>query len=222
MSDEQAHITAFWSTIASGYEAHGGNVAPYGTEGYQRWAEALDRVLPAPPADVLDVATGTGYLALVAAGLGHRVTAIDLSAPMLDELRPHATERSLVVDARLGDAVAPGFPPASFDAVTNRHLLWTLRAPETAMANWLALLRPGGRLLAVDGFWFAGSEEHPPLFGEYYTPATKERLPLIHLDHPDPIVEMLSAVGFVEVSAEPRPDLALEGGVPYFFTGRRP
>lgn len=222
MSDDQAHITAFWSTIASGYEAHGGNVAPYGTEAYQHWAKALDRVLPAPPADVLDVATGTGYVALAAASLGHRVTAIDLSAPMLDVLRTHATERSLVVDARLGDAVAPEFTPASLDAVTNRHLLWTLREPEKAMANWLALLRPGGRLVAVDDFWFTSSDEAPPLFGEHYTPATKEQLPLMHLDHPDPIVEILGAVGIVEVTAEPRPDLALEGGAPYFFTSRRP
>jgi ubiquinone/menaquinone biosynthesis C-methylase UbiE len=222
MSDAQAHITAFWSTIASGYEAHGGNVAPYGTASYRRWREALAAVLPAPPADVLDVATGTGYLALAAASLGHRVTAIDLSAPMLDELRGHATERTLVVDARLGDAVAPDFPPASFHAVTNRHLLWTLREPEKALANWLALLRPGGRLVAVDGFWFTGADEAPPLFGEHYTPATRAQLPLMHLDHPDPIVGMLTAVGFVEVTAESRPDLALDGGVPYFFIGQRP
>jgi SAM-dependent methyltransferase len=222
MSDAQAHITAFWSAIASGYEAHGGNVAAYGTAAYQHWAAALAEVLPPRPADVLDVATGTGYVALTAASLGHRVAAIDLSAPMLDELRAHATERSLVVDARLGDAVAPEFPSGSFDAVTNRHLLWTLREPEKAMANWLALLRPGGRLVAVDGFWFAGSDEAPPFFGEHYTAATRGELPLMHLDRPDPIVEMLTAVGFVEVRAQPRPDLALDGGAPYFLTGRRP
>jgi SAM-dependent methyltransferase len=118
--------------------------------------------------------------------------------------------------------VAPQFPPASFDAITNRHLLWTLREPEKALANWLALLRPGGRLVAIDGFWFTSTDEAPPLFGEHYTPATKEQLPLMRLDRPDPIVEMLTAVGFVEVRAEPRPDLALEGGPPYFFTSQRP
>lgn len=222
MSDAQAHVTAFWSAIASGYEAHGGNVAPYGTDAYQRWVEALAGVLPGPPADVLDVATGTGYVALAVASLGHRVTAIDLSAPMLDEVRTHATERGLVLDTRLGDAVAPEFPPASFHAVINRHLLWTLREPEKAMASWLTLLRPGGRLVAVDGFWFSSSDEAPPLFAEHYTSATKEHLPFMHLDRPDPIVEMLAAVGFVEVIAEPRPDLALEGRVPYVFGGRRP
>jgi ubiquinone/menaquinone biosynthesis C-methylase UbiE len=222
MSDAQAHITEFWRTIASGYETHGGNVAPYGTAAYQHWVEALAGVLPAPPADVLDVATGTGYVALTAASLGHRVTAIDLSAPMLDELRAHATERSLIVSARRGDAVVPEFPVASFDAVTNRHLLRTLREPQKALANWLALLRPGGRLVAIDGFWFTSSDEAPPLFDQHYTPATREQLPLMHLDHPDPILEMLTAVGFVEVTAAPRPDLALEGGVPYFFTGQRP
>ena len=220
----QAQVTAFWSAVAPDYEAHGGNVAEYGTEAYQHWMDALGAVLPASPAHVLDVASGTGYVALAAAALGHIVTAIDLSPQMLDELRGHAVERGLSVDARLGDAVTPDFPPARFDAVVSRHLLWTLREPEKAMASWMALLRPGGRVVAVDGFWFATSDESefPPLFAEHYTPTTRERLPFIHLDGPDPIVEMLGAVGFAEVTVEAHPELALEGGVPYFFVGRRP
>jgi SAM-dependent methyltransferase len=143
---------------------------------------------------------------------------------MLEELRARATDRGLAVDARLGDAVAPDFPAAHFDALTSRHLLWTLREPAKAVANWRALLRPGGRLLAVDGFWFTGSEEAatPPLFAEHYTSATRDELPFMHLDRPDPILEMLSSVGFVEVAAEARPELALEAGVPYFISARRP
>ena len=223
MSDAQAHITAFWNTVAAGYEAHGGNVAEYGTEGYRRWLDALGAVLPDPPSDVLDVATGTGYVALAAASLGHRVAAIDLSPPMLDELAAYAADRGLAVDARLGDAVAPDFPPGRFDAMTSRHLLWTLREPETAMTNWRALLRPGGRLVAVDGFWFTEWDEGdvPPLFAEHYTSATRDELPFMHLDGPEPILEVLTAVGFVDVGAEPRPELALGDGVAYFITARR-
>ena len=56
MSDAQAHITAFWSTVAPGYEGHGGNVAKYGTEDYTRWVGALGPALPDPPSDVLDAA----------------------------------------------------------------------------------------------------------------------------------------------------------------------
>jgi ubiquinone/menaquinone biosynthesis C-methylase UbiE len=223
MTDAQAHITSFWSTVAPDYEAHSGNVAAYGTAAYQCWKDALAAALPHPPAEILDLATGTGYVALAAATLGHRVTAIDMSPRMLEELRAHAAERGLSVDARLGDAVAPDFPPASFDVVTSRHFLWTLREPAKAMANWRNLLRPGGRLVAVDGFWFTGPDDStvPPLFTQHYTSATTAELPLMHIDRPDPILEMLAAAGFAEPAAEPRPELALEGGVPYIFTATR-
>ena len=224
MSDAQAHITAFWSTVAWDYEAHSGNVAAYDTAAYRCWQDALARALPRPPAEILDVAAGTGYLALAAAALGHHVTAIDLSPQMHEELTAHAAARGLSVDARLGDAVTPDFVPASFGVVTSRHLLWTLREPAKAMANWRKLLCPGGRLVAVDGFWFTGQDESgvPPLFAEHYTPATTAELPLMHIDRPGPILEMLAAAGFVELTAEPHPELALESGVPYIFTAKRP
>jgi SAM-dependent methyltransferase len=223
-NEAQAHITAFWSTAAPEYEAHGGNVAEPGSAQYDQWVAALASVLPDPPCDVLDVASGTGYVALAAASLGHRVTATDLAPAMIDELVANATARSLTVEARLDDAVAPNFAPASFDAVTSRHLLWTLREPERAMANWRALLRPGGRLVAVDGFWFTDWDEGdvPPLFAEHYTADTREELPFMHLDGPESILGVLTAAGFVDGAAEPRPDLSLGDGVPYLITATRP
>jgi SAM-dependent methyltransferase len=223
MSDAQAHITNFWGAVAPDYEAHGGNVAEYGSAAYQRWLQVLGGALPEAPADVLDVAAGTGYVALAAAALGHRVTAIDLAPAMLDELRARARSRELAVDARIGDAVAPSFPPASFDAVTNRHVLWTLRDPAAAAASWRALLRPGGRLIAVDGFWFSGpnQDDAPPLFAQHYTEDTRRELPFMHIDRPQPILEVLIEVGFADAAAEARPDLAVGAGVPYLFTASR-
>ena len=220
----QAHITSFWSTVAAEYEARGGNVAEYGSAGYQRWVDALASVLPGRPADVLDVACGTGYLALAAASLGHRVTATDLAPAMLNELNANAAARGLAVNVHLGDAVNPDFPPASFDVVTSRHFLWTLRDPAQAMANWRELLRPGGRLVSVDGFWFTDWDDNdvPPLFAEHYTADTRGELPFMHLADPEPILGMLAAAGFTELAAEPRPDISLAEGAPYLITGTRP
>ena len=78
--------------------------------------------------------------------------------------------------------------------------------------------------MAVDGFWFPGDQdgEAPHLFAEHYTAATKTQLPFMHLERTEPILEVLTAAGFVDVAAERRPDLAIEGAVPYLITAARP
>jgi SAM-dependent methyltransferase len=219
----QDQVTAFWSMVAPGYEAHPGNVPSRSSAQYGRWVEILDQELGPAPRSVLDLATGTGFVALILAELGHRVTAIDLSAEMLAEARKAARGRRSDVRFELGDAVEPAMPAGSFDAVVNRHLLWTLREPARAMAKWRHILRPSGLLLCFDGFWFgpAPSEEEPEPFRRHYTTSTRSALPFMHLTSVEPIVGAMRDSGFARVSWRPLPDLSDEttGASPYLVRG---
>ena len=38
-----------------------------------------------------------------------------------------------------------------------RHVTWALPAPADAIRRWAALLRPGGRLVLVEGLWSTGA-----------------------------------------------------------------
>lgn len=75
-SDVQERITTFWSTVAPFYNADPCNVPSLDSAEYQAWIRAIERLLPTPPADVLDIGTGTGFVALIAS-LGYSVTAFD-------------------------------------------------------------------------------------------------------------------------------------------------
>jgi len=204
--DVQARITGFWSTVASGYEAHGGNVPARDSAEYRLWVEAIARLLPQAPARVLDLAAGTGFVALIAAGLGHDVTGIDLAEPMLEEARATSAQRKLPVVFASGDVVAPAFPEASFDALISRHLFWTLRDPVAALSAWRKLLKPGGRAIVIDGFWFKpvsdDAAEPEGLFEEYYTRDMRRALPGWQFFDPKPVVAMFERAGFVRVSVE--------------------
>jgi SAM-dependent methyltransferase len=162
-------------------------------------------LLGPPPRDVLDIATGTGFIALIAAGLGQRVTGIDLAEPMLAIARDQAARLSLAIDFRHDDALTPAFQPASFDVITCRHFLWTLRAPVEALTNWRALLRPGGRVVAIDGFWFDPEEEPPEgagLFEQHYTPETRRAIPGMGFTRVEQVTELFQAAGFANISVE--------------------
>ena len=117
------------------------------------WARRLHAWLPERAGDVLDLGCGTGSLSLLAAEQGHRVTGVDLSPAMIDLARAKLTGRDAVF--LHGDAAAPPVGEERFDVLLVRHLLWALPGPAGVLRHWRGLLRPGGRLVLVEGVWGA-------------------------------------------------------------------
>jgi len=119
------------------------------------WARLLLPLLPLS-ASVADLGSGTGTLAVLLAGAGHVVSGVDVAPRMVAAARAKAASAGVAACFVVGDAAAPPFAPGTFDAVLSRHVLWAMPDPGEALASWVALLRPGGRLLLVDGRWSTG------------------------------------------------------------------
>ena len=108
--------------------------------------ELIDRVRVQSGDRVLDVATGTGEVAVRAAQLGARVTAIDIAEPMLEKARRRADEAGAEIVFDQGDAEYLPYEDACFDVlVSNFGLIF---APDHAnVASELARVAcPGARL----------------------------------------------------------------------------
>jgi SAM-dependent methyltransferase len=145
-------IRSFWDADAAGYDLIPGHY-PQTPAQWAAWRGALEPLLPPAPSRVLDVGAGTGFLSLVVAGLGHAVTAVDLSGQMLARLTAKASAQQLAVTAI--QAGADEVPREGFDVVMSRHLLWTLPDPEGALRAWRTAA-PDGRLLLVESVWGEG------------------------------------------------------------------
>ncbi|MEU4690343.1 class I SAM-dependent methyltransferase [Actinoplanes sp. NPDC023714] len=200
----QDRINAYWTGRAPAYDAYQQRPERLDADA-AAWAEIWKQALPPAPIDVLDVGTGSGHVAMAVAGLGHRVTGIDLSEGMLAEARKHASAASNPPDFRLGDAVAPDFPDDSFDAIVGRYVMWTLREPATAVANWKRVLRPGGLVVMVDSTWFPDGldEEMQPGVTAFYDAEVRSMLPLATAKSIDETALALANAGLTDVSVTP-------------------
>ncbi|WP_229068202.1 class I SAM-dependent methyltransferase [Actinoplanes sp. DH11] len=245
----QDRINEYWTGRAPDYHAYQQRPERFAADN-AAWAEIWKEALPPAPLDVLDVGTGSGYVAMTLAGLGHRVTGIDLSTGMLDQARRHAASlpapaefaptsaepapgtakpapgsakpaprsaepvpayaAALLPSAVVppvfieGDAVAPDFPDASFDAIVGRYVMWTLRSPEAAIANWKRLLRPDGRIAMIDSTWFPdGLENASENFGHFYDEEVRSLLPLAAAKSIDETTIVLANAGLRDVTVTP-------------------
>lgn len=150
--DLKEEIRAHWSARAATFDRSVGHRIDDGAE-----AEAWRRLVlaglgPIDGRTVLDLACGTGEISRMLLDLGASVTGVDFAEPMLDRAAAKLVRRPW--QGRLADVeTLSTLPDRAFDAAVTRHLVWTLTDPAAAFAAWFRVLRPGGRLLVVDGDW---------------------------------------------------------------------
>ncbi|MFN8149648.1 MAG: methyltransferase domain-containing protein [Solirubrobacterales bacterium] len=136
---------------------------------------------------VLDVATGTGNAALVAAALGAEVTGLDLTPKLIEVARRRAQEAELRVEFLEGDAENLPFDDDSFDRVVSVFGVMFAPDQQRAADELARVCRPGGRIGVcawtpdgVNGRMFAVIGSHMPPPPEGFMPpvlwGTEERL----------------------------------------------
>ena len=100
----------------------------------------------APGQRVLDVACGTGVVAVTAARSGAKVSGLDLSPVLLDRAHHNASIAAVDIDFTEGDAEALPYPDASFDVVLSQYGHIFAPRPAIVLKEMLRVLKKGGRL----------------------------------------------------------------------------
>ena len=95
---------------------------------------------------VLDVACGTGVVAITAARMGAKVSAIDLTPELLTRARDNSRLAGVEVDWREGDAEKLPFNDGAFDVVLSQFGHMFAPRPGLAISEMLRVLKPGGTI----------------------------------------------------------------------------
>lgn len=147
----QDEIRDYWSARAATFDEQVGHEI-FSEGERQAWRDLFVRHLGSGEGcRALDLASGTGVISHLLHGLGFAVTGLDWSEAMLNQARAKAARRGADIRFVMGDAERTLEQPGSYDVLVTRHLVWTLVDPKAAFREWHSLLKPGGRLLIVDG-----------------------------------------------------------------------
>lgn len=143
MDQEKLDIIAeFWNEQADSFEKN------HDTEKPEEWCRHLSEMLQfCPGGDVLDVGTGTGFLALLLARQGYRAAGVDLAGELIELAKKKARAQGLSINFQKAPCEDLPFPDDSFDAVVNCRMMWSLTEPVLALKEWRRVLKPGGMVL---------------------------------------------------------------------------
>src|SRR5215470_8005449 len=122
----------------------------YMEDGARQYYESLD--IP-PGSKVLDVACGSGQLALMASREGFDATGVDIADNLIERARERATAEHLSARFEIADAEALPFPDASFDVVVSLIGAMFAPRPELVAREFLRVCVPGGTIAM--GNWTA-------------------------------------------------------------------
>lgn len=189
-------IRAWWDNAHQNYDqvpAHGVN----SEQEKELWRNALSQLLGTEKnLEILDIGTGTGFLALLLAEMGHAVTGADWSKSKLEKAKEKIKNSNIPIKFVIGDAENLSFADNLFDAVVSRHLIWTLTNPKAGFKEWARVTKPGGKIIVDVPEKISHFGSHH--FGE----GIGKGLPFYNGADPEEIVKMFEDAGLVNISVQ--------------------
>lgn len=130
----------------------------------------LTRVEPRAGQRWLDVATGTGEIAVRAAAGGASVTGLDLAPRLIETARARADQAGVDIRLNVGDAERLPYPDASFDVVSSSFGVMFAPDQRAAAAELARVTRPGGLIALVNWHPTRGVAEFFKVMAAYMPP----------------------------------------------------
>lgn len=148
---KKQQVRQMFDTISGRYDGLN-RIITFGID--QIWRKRLVRLVgKSTPESILDVATGTGDLALALTRTGaSRIVGLDLAPGMLEIGRKKVSDKKLNqrIEMVLGDSESLDFPDASFDAVTVAFGVRNFEDLEQGLSEIYRVLKPGGILAILE------------------------------------------------------------------------
>jgi ubiquinone/menaquinone biosynthesis C-methylase UbiE len=134
-------IGDYWDKQSSTFDKE------HDTEDIPAWMNTLEALLGKDKRkNVLDLGTGTGFLANMTARLGYPTVGMDLSPEMMRYGVRHAAASGSGAMYMVGNALELPLMKNTVDNIVNARLIWTLISPDEMIAEWFRVLKPGGTL----------------------------------------------------------------------------
>ena len=216
-------VRVMFDRIAGGYDRMN-SVMTAGM--HHRWRRrAVDLARVGPGSTALDVATGTGDLAIELAARGAAVTGMDFAPAMLEVAR----EKAPGLEFEEGDALALSYGDATFDAATVGFGARNFADLDRGLAEMARVVKPGGRVVVLEittpqkpplsWFFRAWFDRIVPSLGRVvdseayvYLPSSVRRFP-----DPDELARRMTGAGLTDVRW-----ILTAGGIIALHSGTRP
>ncbi|WP_394874619.1 bifunctional demethylmenaquinone methyltransferase/2-methoxy-6-polyprenyl-1,4-benzoquinol methylase UbiE [Gaetbulibacter sp. M240] len=148
---KKAQVTAMFDTISKEYDGLN-RVISFGID--VKWRnKVVDMVAKTEPENILDIATGTGDLAINLAKTGaSKIVGLDISSGMLEIGKSKIKHRGLdqKIEMVLGDSEQMPFEANSFDAITVAFGVRNFEDLEQGLKDIYRVLKPGGTFVILE------------------------------------------------------------------------
>ncbi|WP_405413344.1 bifunctional demethylmenaquinone methyltransferase/2-methoxy-6-polyprenyl-1,4-benzoquinol methylase UbiE [Maribacter sp. Asnod1-A12] len=216
---KKEQVTKMFDTISKNYDGLN-RVISFGID--IKWRKKVVELLKKEqPQSILDIATGTGDLAIALTETGaKKIVGLDISPGMLAVGKEKVTDKKLdnTIEMVVGDSESLTFEDNSFDAVTVSFGVRNFETLNTGMAEILRVLKPNGTLVVLET-----SVPTKTPYKQGYSFYTKNILPLIGklfskddsaygylsesasvFPHGENFNNILREIGFIDVTNKPQ------------------